>query len=68
MALSDLLATLSGNEGLNISLVDNTDKTLITFNAAGYASIESDLGTRTVRSIKVVSASAVKIAIDEAQP
>lgn len=66
MILSDLLVALSANTGVNIVLVDDADNQLITFNASGYASIESDLGTRVVKNIKVNSAKEIAISIKDA--
>lgn len=66
MILSETLAALSNNTNLNITLMDDQDNQLITFNAVGYPSVESDLGTRTVKSIKVSSGTAVVISLKEA--
>ena len=49
MTLSQALAALAGNTAVNITLIDDNDAVLITFGAAGYASIESDLGTKVVK-------------------
>lgn len=56
MTLSEALEALSGNVGINITLVevDGTTKTpIITFNAPGYGGIESDLLSKTVNAITV---------------
>lgn len=66
MKLIDLLRALSANKSLNITLIDSTDTELITFNAVGYQSVESDLGDRTVRKITVGASGTVKIVIDDA--
>ena len=60
MELSELLVALSGNKNLFVTLVDG-DTELISFNAAGYASVESDLGARTVDKVVVDSLSDIKV-------
>lgn len=60
MALSDLLVALKDNDKLYITLVDG-DAELISFNAAGYESVESDLGARTVDKVIVDSVSVIKV-------
>ena len=60
MALSDLLVALANNSKLFVTLIDG-DSELISFNAAGYASVESDLGARTVDKIVVDSVSVIKV-------
>lgn len=66
MILSDLLSALSSNTNVNVTLLDSNDNTLITFNAAGHAAVESDLGKRTVKRVKINTAQAVTISIDDA--
>lgn len=66
MNLQNLLPTLSKNAGLNITLVDSDDTNLITFNAEGYESIESDLFTRTVSKITVDSNKSMKVKLNAA--
>ena len=66
MALSDLLVTLANNQKLYITLNNKTGDKLITFNAAGYSSVESDLGSRVVNRIEVVSANEVTITLEDA--
>ena len=68
MALSDLLVALSGNTNLYLTLTDKTGVEMITFNAAGYESVESDLGTRVVLKITLDSLNKVSIALDDATP
>ena len=65
MKLSDLLAALSNNTGVNIVLMDDTDNQLITFGAAGYASLESDLGDRIVKRVKISNAKEVVISLED---
>ena len=62
MALSDLIVALNDNDKLYITLIDG-DAELISFNAAGYASVESDLGARTVDKIVVDSVSVIKVVL-----
>lgn len=66
MALSDLLVALANNSKLYITLADDSNDALITFNAAGYASVESDLGSRTVKKIKIDSQGAITITLEDA--
>lgn len=66
MTLAETLAALSNNTNVNITLMDDQDNALITFNAVGYPSIESDLGTRVVKAIKVASGTSVVISLKEA--
>lgn len=66
MTLSNILSALASNTGLNITLVNTSGDSMITFNAAGYESIESDLGARTVNSIKIVSSTNISIVIGDA--
>lgn len=63
MTLLELLALLATNTSLEITLVDSTGDTLITFNAPGYTAIESDLGAYSVTAISVNSKTAIGITI-----
>ena len=63
MTLGALLAALSSNTNVNITLMDSNDTALITFVASGYASIESDLGSRTVSTVKVNSSTSITITL-----
>lgn len=65
MILSDLLVALSNNMDVNITLMDDSDNKLITFNASGYGAVESDLGNRKVKRIKIEPALSVVIAIED---
>lgn len=62
MALSDLLVALANNSKLFVTLIDGETE-LISFNAAGYESVESDLGARTVDKIIVDSVSVIKVVL-----
>lgn len=66
MILSETLAALSNNTAVNITLLDDADNQVITFNAAGYAAVESDLGTRKVKRIKINSGTSVAISMEAA--
>ena len=68
MQLSDLLVALSGNANLYLTLTNETEGSLITFNAGGYGSVENDLGTRVVKTITVVSTNNVTIDLEDATP
>lgn len=62
MTLGDLLAALSENVDQYITLVDGETE-LITFNAAGYESVESDIMERTVDKIVIAYPKAIKICL-----
>lgn len=64
MTLADLLVALKDNTKQFITLVDGENE-LITFNAAGYASVESDITERTVDSITIVDPCNIKITLVE---
>jgi hypothetical protein len=68
MALTDLLVALASNQKLYITLKDKEGNDLITFNAAGYESVESDLGSRVVKKITVGSPAEVSIVLEDATP
>lgn len=66
MKLSDLLVALSNNKKLYVTLLDDNDTELITFNAEGYAAVEGDLGDRIVKRIRLTSPSTMSISIEDA--
>lgn len=68
MILSDLLTVMANNISVSITLLDEDGNALITFNAPGYGSIESDLGTRVVKRIQIKSAREVSVTIANAEP
>lgn len=68
MTLADVLAAMANNTGVNITLQDEDGNNLITFGAPGYSSIESDLGTRVVKRIKIRGAKDVAITIENETP
>ena len=68
MALSDLLVTLANNQKLYITLTDTEGTELITFNAAGYESVESDLGARVVKKIKIENPGNISVMLEDATP
>lgn len=65
MKLIEVLKALANNTGASITLVDINEVELITFNAAGYKAVESDLGNRKVKRIKVDTATAISVYIDD---
>lgn len=66
MQLTDLLVALSGNKGLFITLTDKTGVEMITFNAGGYESVESDLGAREVEKVTLDGLNKMAIALKDA--
>lgn len=68
MTLQALLVALANNTTVNITLLDAEGNVLITFGAAGYGSIESDLGTRVVKRITVKGAKDLAVMIEDAEP
>lgn len=66
MTLTDFLAAFANNKGVSVELVDSDDESLITFLAEGYASVESDLGEREVKKVKINGASKVTVIIGDA--
>ena len=66
MELSDLLVALANNVRLFITLEDKNGNELITFNAAGYSSVEGDLGSRVVNRVTVNSPNAVLVTLEDA--
>lgn len=73
LKLLDVLTALSKNKGVNITLKNSEDVALITFNAAGYASVESDLTLRKVDRITIDSETSITIllndeSVEEPQP
>lgn len=69
MKLIDTLKALANNNGLSITLINKNEETLVTFNAAGYMSIESDLQNLEVVKIKIVSSKEVTLILgDEVSP
>ena len=65
MILIDLLAALSSNANVNITLMDDNDKVLITFVASGYEAVEDTLGARVVKRIKITSGTAITISLED---
>lgn len=66
MFLSEILAALANNTNVNITLMDDQDTQVVTFNAGGYGAIESDLGSRTVKRIKINSGTSISISMEAA--
>ena len=68
MKLGELLEALGANGAnpdVNVTIIDNNDMPLITYNAAGYGSIESDLSAKKVKKIVINSYTAITIFIDD---
>ena len=68
MKLGELLEALGANGAnpdVNVTIIDNNDVKLITYNAAGYGSIESDLSAKKVKKILINSMTAVTVYIDD---
>ena len=67
MKLGELLEALGANGAnpdVNVTIIDNNDVKLITYNAAGYGSIESDLSAKKVKKIVINTMTAVTVYID----
>lgn len=61
MTLLETLTALSGNEKLFVTIKDSEGTELVTFNASGYPSIESDLESKVVDSIEIISQQKVTV-------
>lgn len=69
MRLSDVLRALSNNVNLSVTLINKNEETLVTFNAAGYLSIEDSLQELEVIKIKLVSSKEVTLILgDQVSP
>lgn len=67
MKLIDLLTALGEgdvNPKVSVAVYDNDNTALITYNAGGYAYVESDLGTKKVKKVKIASAQLVDVYLD----
>ena len=67
MTLLSLLESLSNNVNLSVSLADAKGVVLITFNVAGYQSIASELGARTVTNIKIIDPKTIMITLADSE-
>lgn len=65
MTLTSLLTALSNNMNMTITLLDANGNAIISFNAAGYAGINADLGSRNVKMIKVENQNNISITLEE---
>lgn len=66
MKLIDVITAMGEgniNPKVEVTILDNTDAQLITYMSGGYASVESDLGTKKVKRIKINSATQVTVSI-----
>lgn len=61
MTLLETLTALSGNEKLFVTIKDGEGTELVTFNASGYPSIESDLEASVVDTIEIISQQKVTV-------
>lgn len=70
MTLLETLTALSGNEKLFVTIKDGEGAELVTFNASGYPSIESDLEASVVDTIEIISQQkvTVNLAVENAEP
>lgn len=68
MRLSDVLKALSSNTGMTVSIVNADGENLISFNASGYESVESDLQEHEVKKINITSAKEVTVIIGDILP
>lgn len=68
MKLSDVLKALAANDNLTITLVDVDGVKLISFNAAGYESVESDLQEHEAKKIQITNTKEVTIVIGDIMP
>ena len=68
MKLSDVLKSLAGNANLTVTIIDADGNNLISFNASGYESVESDLQEHEVKKIQITSAKEVTVIIGDVLP
>jgi hypothetical protein len=69
MKLLDCLKALANNVNLSVTLINKNEETLVTFNAAGYLSIEDSLQELEVVKIKLVSSKEVTLILgDQVSP
>ena len=61
MTLNQLLVAMKDNVNTNICIVESDGTKLITFNAGGYASVESDLLARQVSTVSINTMALVTI-------
>ena len=68
MKLIDLL-TAMGKDDINpkvsVTVYDDENLPLITYNAGGYAYVESELGTKKVKKFQIASAQLVNVYISD---
>lgn len=68
MKLSDVLKALAGNASLTVTIVDSDGNNLISFNASGYESVESDLQEHEAKKITITGMKDVTIVIGDVLP
>lgn len=67
MKLIDILEALGKdkvNPKVSVTVYDDDDVALITYNAGGYAYVESDISNKKVKKVKITSAQLVDVYID----
>lgn len=57
MNLSDLLPKLVKNDEYQISIADEDNRNIITFNPTGYVGLSNELNAREVEEIQIVDGS-----------
>ena len=67
MKLSEALAALSSNK-VAITIMDENDNALITFDAAGYESIKDEISERNVKDILITAVNKVSISLKPDDP
>lgn len=65
MKLSDVLKALAGNANLTVTIIDGDGNNLISFNASGYESVESDLQEHEAKKITITGTKEVAIVIGD---
>lgn len=68
MKLIDLLTAMGKdniNPKVNVTVYDNDNNALITYNAGGYSWVESNLGTKKVKKMQIASVQLVNVFIDD---
>lgn len=63
MTLNEVMQALVGNEKLYVTLTDGEGEEMITFNASGYQSVESDILAYTVTTITITSPTKVSMVV-----
>ena len=67
MKLIDLLTAIGKdnvNPKVNVTVYDNDNNALITYNAGGYSWVESELGPKKVKKVQIASVQLINVFID----